>query len=168
MVLPIGEKFGLADQPLVVACRLGGKDGRIIFGLLPLLVEHVRCLQGLFVELLEAAAFPEQAVQFLKLRQRLGGGEVEDVHLHRGDESVVPCPVGEAGIGQSDHLAPAFADGTDKVVRKETEQFRVEQRISPAVRHPVDDAVLHRVVSETDAGFAIGRPGSRGSCEKIP
>ncbi len=168
LVLPIREKLCLPDQPLVVACRLGGEDRRLIFGLLPPLVEYVRRLQGFFVELLEAAAFPEQAVQFLKLRQCLGGGEVKDVHLHRGDESVVPCPVCKTGIGKPDHLGTSLADGTDEVVCEETEQFRVEQCLSLIVRHPVDNPVLHRVVTEADAGFAIGRPGLRGSCEKIP
>ena len=93
---------------------------------------------------------------------------MEDIHFHRGDESVVPCPVCESGIGKPDHLGTSLADGTDEVVREETEQFRVEQCLTPAVRHPVDDPVLHRVVTEADAGFAIGRPGLRGSCEKIP
>jgi len=120
------------------------------------------------VELLEAAAFTEKAVQFLKLGQRLGGGEVEDVHLHRGDESVVPCPVCESGISKPDHLGAAFADGTDKFPGEEAEQFRVEQCLSLIVGHPVDDPVLHRLVTQADVGSATGRPGLRGSCEKIP
>ena len=81
-VLPVGKKFRLSYQPLVIACRLGRQNRRLVFGLLPPLVEHVRHPKCLLVELLEAAAFPEKHVQFLKLGQRLGGGEMEHVHLH--------------------------------------------------------------------------------------
>ena len=68
------------------------------------------------MELLEAAAFTEKAVQFLKLGQRLGGREMKHVRLHGGNESIVPCAVGESGIGKPHYLGTTLSDGTYKVV----------------------------------------------------